>query len=97
MSRSVIVAAGIFTVGTIASDFTLASVFLLDAHNQTIPAGLGTMDVALDELLAVAGINLMAIPVVLICAVFARGHVRGPTAARVEGGWRVKGPAGRVG
>src|SRR5437899_6614567 len=39
MSRSVIVAAGIFTVGTIASDFTLASVFLLDAHNQTIPAG----------------------------------------------------------
>jgi len=85
MSRSVIVAAGIFTVGTIASDFTLASVFLLDAHNQTIPAGLGTMDVALDELLAVAGINLMAIPVVLICAVFARGYVRGLTAAMVEG------------
>ena len=85
MSRPVIVAAGIFAVGTIASDFTLASVFLLDAHNKTIPAGLGTMDVALDELLAVAGINLMAIPVVLICAVFARGYVRGLTAAMVEG------------
>jgi ABC-type glycerol-3-phosphate transport system permease component len=85
MSWPVVVAAGIFTLGTIASDFTLASVFLLGAHNQTIPAGLGTMDVALDELLAVAGINLMAIPVVLICAAFARGYVRGLTAAMVEG------------
>ena len=85
MSRPVVVAAGIFALGTIASDFTLASVFLLSAHNQTIPAGLGTMEVALDELLAVAGINLMAIPVVLICAVFARGYVRGLTAAMLEG------------
>jgi len=85
MSRPVMVAAGIFTIGTIASDFTLASVFLLDAHSKTIPAGLGTMEVALDELLAVAGINLMAIPVVLLCAVFARGYVRGLTAAMVEG------------
>ena len=85
MSRPVIVAAGIFALGTIASDFTLASVFLLDAHNKTIPAGLATMEVALDELLAVAGINLMAVPVVLICAVFARGYVRGLTAAMVEG------------
>jgi multiple sugar transport system permease protein len=85
MSRPVIVAAGIFTLGTIASDFMLASVFLLSAHNQTVPAGLATMEVALDELLAVAGINLMAIPVVIICAVFARGYVRGLTAAMVEG------------
>jgi len=85
MSRPVLVAAGIFALGTIASDFTLASVFLLDAQNKTIPAGLATMEVALDELLAVAGINLMAIPVVLICAVFARGYVRGLTASMVEG------------
>jgi ABC-type glycerol-3-phosphate transport system permease component len=85
MSRPVLVAAGIFALGTIASDFTLASVFLLSEHNQTIPAGLGTMEVALDELLAVAGINLMAIPIVLICALFARGYVRGLTAAMVEG------------
>jgi multiple sugar transport system permease protein len=85
MSWPVVVAAGIFTLGTIASDFTLASVFLLDAQNQTIPGGLGTMDVALDELLAVAGINLMAIPVVLICALFARSYVRGLTAAMIEG------------
>jgi multiple sugar transport system permease protein len=85
MSRPVLVAAGIFTLGTIASDFTIASVFLLSEHNQTVPAGLSTMEVALDELLAVAGINLMAIPVVLLCAVFARGYVRGLTAAMVEG------------
>ena len=73
MSRPVLVAAGIFTLGTIASDFTIASLFLLSGHNQTIPAGLGTMEVALDELAAVAGINLMAIPIVLISACFARG------------------------
>jgi multiple sugar transport system permease protein len=85
MSWPVVVAAGIFTLGTIASDFTLASVFLLDAQNQTIPGGLATMDVALDELLAVAGINLMAIPIVLLCALFARSYVRGLTAAMVEG------------
>jgi multiple sugar transport system permease protein len=85
LSRPVIVAAAIFTLGTIASDFTLASVFLLSDLNKTVPAGLGTMEVALDELLAVAGINLMAIPVVLISACFARGYVRGLTAAMVEG------------
>ena len=85
MSRPALVTAGIFALGTIASDFTLASVFLLSAHNQTIPAGLATMEVALDELLAVAGINLMAIPVVIICALFARDFVRGLTASMLEG------------
>jgi multiple sugar transport system permease protein len=85
MSRPVIVASGIFTLGIIASDLTIASLFLLSAQNQTIPAGLGTVEVALDELAAVAGINLLAIPVILISAVFARGYVRGLTAAMVEG------------
>jgi ABC-type glycerol-3-phosphate transport system permease component len=85
MSRSVLVACGIFTLGTAASDFTIASLFLMSGHNQTIPAGLGTMEVALDELAAVAGINLMALPVILISALFARGYVRGLTAAMVEG------------
>ena len=85
MSRPVLVAAGIFTLGTIASDFSFASVFLLEAHKQTIPAGLATTDLGLDDLVAVAGINLMAIPVVLVSALFARGYVRGLTAAMVEG------------
>ena len=85
MSRPVLVAAGIFTLGIVASDFMIASVFLLSPHNQTITAGLGTFDVALDELAGVAGVNLMAIPVVAISAVFARGYVRGLTAAMLEG------------
>src|SRR3989454_6260303 len=85
MSRPVLVAAGIFTLGTIASDFMIASVFLLSPENQTIPAGLGTVEVALDELAAVAGINLLAIPVLVISALFARGYVRGLTASMVEG------------
>jgi multiple sugar transport system permease protein len=85
MSRPALVTAGIFALGTIASDFMLASIFLLSPQNQTIPAGLATMEVALDELLGVAGINVMAIPVVLICAIFARDYVRGLTAAMVEG------------
>ncbi len=43
------------------------------------------MDVSLDELMAVAGINVMAIPVVLILVFFARSYVRGLTAAMLEG------------
>jgi multiple sugar transport system permease protein len=85
MSRPVLVAAGIFALGTVASDFMIASVFLLSGQNQTITAGIGTFDVALDELAAVAGVNLMAIPVVAISAIFARGYVRGLTAAMIEG------------
>ena len=85
MSRPVLVAAGIFTLGTVAGDFMIASVFLLSPHNQTVTAGLGTFDVALDELAAVAGVNLLAIPVVAISALFARGFVRGLTASMVEG------------
>ena len=85
MSRPVLVAAGIFTLGTVASDFMIASVFLLSPHNQTVTAGLGTFDVALDELAAVAGVNVLAIPVVTISALFARNFVRGLTASMVEG------------
>jgi multiple sugar transport system permease protein len=85
MSRNVLIAAGLFTVGTVGNDFMMASVFLLDADQQTVAAGLGVMDVSLEELLAVAGVNLAAIPVAAACAFFARGYVRGLTAAMVEG------------
>jgi multiple sugar transport system permease protein len=85
MSRNVLVAAGLFTIGTVGNDFMLASIFLLDPEQQTVAAGLGVMDVSLEELLAVAGVNLAAIPVALLCAAFARGYVRGLTAAMVEG------------
>jgi multiple sugar transport system permease protein len=85
MSRNVLVAAGLFTVGIVGNDFMLASIFLLDPERQTVAAGLGVMDVSLEELVAVAGVNLAAIPVVLACAVFARSYVRGLTAAMLEG------------
>jgi ABC-type maltose transport system permease subunit len=63
----------------------LASIFLLDPEKQTVAAGLGVMDVSLEELLAVAGVNLAAIPVALGCAAFARRYVQGLTAAMLEG------------
>jgi len=85
MSRNVLVAAGLFTLGTVGQDFMLASVFLLDRYKQTVAAGLGIMDVSLEELVAVAGVNMAAIPVVILCALFARGYVRGLTAAMLEG------------
>jgi ABC-type glycerol-3-phosphate transport system permease component len=85
LSRNVLVAAGLFTLGTVGQDFMLASIFLLDRDKQTVAAGLGVMDVSLEELVAVAGVNLAAIPVVILCAAFARGYVRGLTAAMVEG------------
>lgn len=85
MSLNVLIAAGLFTLGTAGNDFMLASIFLLDPAKQTVAAGLGVMDVSLEELLAVAGVNLASIPVVIVCAVFARGYVRGLTAAMVEG------------
>jgi len=85
MSRNVLIAAGLFTVGTVGNDFMLASIFLLDPENQTVAAGLGVMDVSLEELLAVAGVNLAALPVAAGCALLARGYVRGLTAAMVEG------------
>jgi ABC-type glycerol-3-phosphate transport system permease component len=85
MSRNVLVAAGLFAIGTIGNDFMLASIFLLNPQNQTVAAGLGVMDVSLEELTAVAGVNLAAIPVVILCAIFARTYVRGLTAAMLEG------------
>ncbi len=85
MSRNVLVAAALFTVGTVGNDFMVASIFLLDPARQTVAAGLGVMDVSLEELLAVAGVNLAAIPVALACAAFARDYVRGLTAAMLEG------------
>jgi len=85
MSRNVLVAAALFTVGTVGNDFMLASIFLLDPSKQTVAAGLGVMDVSLEELVAVAGVNLAAIPIVVACALLARGYVRGLTAAMLEG------------
>jgi multiple sugar transport system permease protein len=85
MSRNVLIAAALFALGTVSNDFMLASVFLPEPARQTVAAGLGVMDVSLEELVTVAGVNLAAIPVVIACALFARAYVRGLTAAMLEG------------
>jgi hypothetical protein len=56
MRRNVLIAAGLFTVGMVGNDFMLASMFLMDPSKQTVAAGLGVMDVSLEELVTVAGV-----------------------------------------
>ena len=85
MSRDVLLAAALFTLGTVSNDFMLATIFLPEPAAQTVAAGLGVMDVSLEELTAVAGVNLAAIPVVIACALVAGIYVRGLTAAMLEG------------
>ncbi len=85
MCWPVVVAAGIFALGTLSSDYMLASVFLPNQFHQTIAAGLGTVDVSWEDSSVVAGVNLAALMVVPICAGFAGAYVRGLTAAMVEG------------
>jgi multiple sugar transport system permease protein len=85
MSWPVIVAAGIFALGTISSDMIFATLFLPNQANQTLAAGLSGMDVGLEDLTVVAGVNLAAMTVVPIHGVFAGAFVRGLTAAMLEG------------
>ena len=85
MSRNVLIAAALFTIGTVGNDFLIASTFLVKPSAQTVAAGLGVMDVSLEELVTVAGVNLATVPVVVVCALFAGSYVRGLTAAMLEG------------
>jgi multiple sugar transport system permease protein len=85
MSWPVVAAAGIFALGAISSDFMFASVLLPNQFHQTLAVGLGTMDVGLEDLSVIAGVNLSAVMVVPVAAGFAGAYVRGLTAAMVEG------------
>ena len=85
MSWPVIVAAGIFTLGIMSSDTMFASVFLPNQFHQTLAAGLSTMDVGLEDLTVIAGVNMAALTVVPIHGIFAGAFVRGLTAAMIEG------------
>jgi ABC-type glycerol-3-phosphate transport system permease component len=85
MSWPVVVAAGIFALGVLSSDFMFASVFLPNQAHQTLAAGLGTMSVSLEDLTVIAGVNLAALLVVPVCAMFSAAYVRGLTAAMLEG------------
>jgi multiple sugar transport system permease protein len=85
MSWPVLIAAGLFALGVISSDFMFAGVFLPNQWHQTIAAGMATMDVSLEDLSVVSGISLGGLPVLLIAALFAGSYVRGLTAAMIEG------------
>jgi ABC-type glycerol-3-phosphate transport system permease component len=85
MSWPVIAAAGIFALGVISSDSMFALIFLPNQFHQTLASGLGTVDVSWEDLSVVAGVNLAALTVVPVCAVFAAAYVRGLTAAMIEG------------
>ena len=85
MTWPVLVAAGLFALGVMSSDFMLAGVFLPNQWHQTIAAGMSTMDVSLEDLSVVAGVTASSLPVVLIAALLAGTYTRGLTAAMVEG------------
>lgn len=85
MSWPVLATLGIFALGAVSSDFVFASVLLPNQFHQTLAVGLGTMDVGLEDLSVVAGVNLAALMVVPVCAAFAGPYVRGLTAAMLEG------------
>ena len=85
MSRPVIIAASLFALGVISSDYMFAGVFLPNQWHQTIAAGLATMDVSLEDLSVVSGVSLGGLPILLVAAMFATSYVRGLTAAMLEG------------
>jgi multiple sugar transport system permease protein len=85
MTWPVLVAVGLFALGVMGSDFMLAGVFLPNQWHQTIAAGLSTMDVSMEDLSVVAGVNAAALPMLLIAALFAGTYTRGLTAAMLEG------------
>jgi multiple sugar transport system permease protein len=86
LSRPVIIATAVFTVGVASSELLFASVFLPNADHQTLAAGLAVTTVSPDEVGGVVASALLAgLPVLLLCGAFARHYVQGLTAALLEG------------
>jgi multiple sugar transport system permease protein len=86
MSWPVIVAAGVFCIGMMASDLLYAGTFLIHHNQQTVTVGLAIVSLDLGEFSQVTGgIGVAALPLVLICLLFAPSYVRGLTMAMDEG------------
>jgi multiple sugar transport system permease protein len=86
MSWPVIIAAGIFSVGVMASDFIYAGLLLVHNDVKTIAVGLGLIGISLDEFVSISGgIGMAATPLIIICAALAPAYVRGLSAAMIEG------------
>ncbi|HZQ36151.1 MAG TPA: hypothetical protein VFD32_09480 [Dehalococcoidia bacterium] len=86
MSWPVIVAAGVFCVGMMASDLLYAGTFLIHHNQQTVTVGLAVISLDLGEFSQLTGaIGIAALPIVLVCLLFAPSYVRGLTMAMDEG------------
>lgn len=86
MSWPVIVAAGVFCVGMMASDLLYAGTFLIHHNQQTVTVGLAVISLDLGEFSQTTGaIGIAALPIVLVCLLFAPSYVRGLTMAMDEG------------
>jgi multiple sugar transport system permease protein len=86
MSWPVIVAAGVFCVGMMASDLLYAGTFLIHHNQQTVTVGLAVISLDLGEFSQATGaIGIAALPIVLVCLLFAPSYVRGLAMAMDEG------------
>lgn len=86
MASPVIVAAMVFTVGVVASEFLYASVFISNGADQTLAGGMGLLGVDPDEVGGImASVVLAALPAVAVTVALAPAYVRGLTAAMLEG------------
>jgi len=86
MSWPVIVAAGVFSIGMMASDLLYAGTFLIHHNQQTVTVGLAIISLDLGEFTQATGaIGIAALPIVLVCLLFAPSYVRGLTMAMDEG------------
>jgi len=86
LSWPVIIAAGIFAAGVMASDFVYSGLLLVHNDVKTIAVGLGIIGISLDEFDTITGgIGLAATPLVIVCSAFAPAYVKGLSAAMLEG------------
>jgi ABC-type glycerol-3-phosphate transport system permease component len=86
LSWPVIIAAGIFAAGVMASDFVYSGLLLVHNDVKTVAVGLGIIGISLDEFDTITGgIGLAAMPLVIVCSAFAPAYVKGLSAAMLEG------------
>ncbi|MHB8574074.1 MAG: ABC transporter permease [Dehalococcoidia bacterium] len=86
MSWPMMITAFVFCVGMMASDLLYAGTFLIGHNQQTVTVGLAIVSLDLGEFSQATGaIGIAALPIVLVCLIFAPAFVRGLTLAMEEG------------
>ncbi len=86
VSWPVMVAAGVFAIGMMATDLFYAATFLIHHGEQTVTVGMAVIEIDLEEFSNITGgLGIAALPLVVAAAAFAPSYVRGLTAAMLEG------------